>query len=131
VVYVGYYTKVAYALDLALTSGAIARLLPICYILLAEKTLEGDYKMPAPSKRDIQNEKRKMRNRSVRSRVHNLSKSFYRALRAGDLERAERLRDESQKEFERAASKGVIHRNKSSRKISRIDHALQKAKEEG
>lgn len=87
--------------------------------------------MPAPSKRDRQNERRRTRNKSVRTRVHNLSKNFYRAVQRGELERAERLRDESQREFERAASKGVIHPNKSSRKISRIDRALQKARGEG
>lgn len=80
--------------------------------------------MPAPSKRDKQSRKRFEQNRGVESRLKNLSKSFYRALGAGDEERARQLRDESQKAFDKAATKGVIHPNKAARKISRLDKAL-------
>ncbi len=80
--------------------------------------------MPAPSKRDKQSLKRFEQNRAVITRLKNLSKSFYRALEAGDEERARQLRDESQRTYDKAASKGVIHANKASRKISRLDKAL-------
>jgi small subunit ribosomal protein S20 len=78
----------------------------------------------APSKRDKQNRKRFEQNRAVNTRLRNLSKNFYRALEAGDEERARQLRDESQSTYDRAATKGVIHANKASRKISRLDRAL-------
>ncbi len=80
--------------------------------------------MPAPSKRDKQSIKRFEQNRAVNTRLKNLSKSFYRALEAGDEESARQLRDESQKTYDKAATKGVIHPNKASRKVGRLDRAL-------
>ena len=80
--------------------------------------------MPAPSKRDKQSLKRFEQNRGVETRLKNLSKSFYRALEAGDEERARQLRDQSQKAYDQAATKGVIHPNKAARKVSRLDQAL-------
>jgi small subunit ribosomal protein S20 len=80
--------------------------------------------VPAPSKRDKQSLKRFEQNRTVNTRLRNLSKSFYRALEAGDEESARQLRDESQKTYDKAATKGVIHPNKASRKVGRLDRAL-------
>ncbi len=80
--------------------------------------------MPAPSKRDKQSLKRFEQNRAVDTRLRNLSRNFYRALEAGDKERARQLRDESQKAYDKAATKGVIHPNKAARKVSRLDRAL-------
>ena len=80
--------------------------------------------MPAPSKRDKQSIKRGDHNKGIRSRLRNLSKNFYRAVESGDAERAREIRDESQKVFNQAASKGVIHPNKAARKVSRFDKAL-------
>ena len=80
--------------------------------------------MPAPSKRDKQSRRRFEQNRAVRTRLRNLSRSFYKALDAGDAQRARQLRDESQKEYNKAATKGVIHPNKAARKVSRLDKAL-------
>ena len=80
--------------------------------------------MPAPSKRDKQSRKRFAQNRAVKTRLKKLSKSFYRALDAGDEERARQLRNESQKAYDKAATKGIIHPNKAARKVSRLDKAL-------
>jgi small subunit ribosomal protein S20 len=80
--------------------------------------------VPAPSKRDKQNRKRFEQNRALNTHLKNLSRNFYRALEAGDEERARQLRDESQSAYDKAATKGVIHANKASRKISRLDKAL-------
>jgi small subunit ribosomal protein S20 len=80
--------------------------------------------VPAPSKRDKQSLKRFEQNRGVETRLKNLSKGFYRALEASDVKRARQLRDESQKTYEKAATKGVIHPNKAARKVSRLDKAL-------
>ena len=80
--------------------------------------------MPAPSKRDKQSLERFEQNRAVNTRLRNLSRNFYRALEAGDEERARQLRDESQKAYDKAATKGVIHPNKAARKMSRLDRAL-------
>jgi small subunit ribosomal protein S20 len=80
--------------------------------------------VPAPSKRDLQSRRRFEENRAVKTRLRNLSKSFYRALDAGDGESARQLRDESQKAYDKASMKGVIHPNKAARKVSRLDKAL-------
>ena len=80
--------------------------------------------MPAPSKRDKQSLKRFEQNRTVRTHLKNLSRDFYRALDAGDEERARQLRAESQKAYDRGATKGIIHPNKAARKMSRFDRAL-------
>jgi small subunit ribosomal protein S20 len=80
--------------------------------------------VPAPSKRDKQSLKRLEQNRAVDTRLRNLSRNFYRALEAGDEERARQLRDESQRAYNKAATKGVIHPNKAARKVSRLDRAL-------
>ncbi|MDQ5810040.1 MAG: 30S ribosomal protein S20 [Actinomycetota bacterium] len=87
--------------------------------------------MPAPSKRDKQSMKRGAHNQGVRTRLRNLSKNFYRALDVGDEERARQLRDESQKAYDKAATRGIIHPNKAARKVSRLDKALAGASEEG
>ena len=80
--------------------------------------------MPAPSKRDKQSVKRGAHNKGVRTRLRNLSRDFYRAVESGDEERARHLRDESQRAFNKAATKGIIHPNRAARKISRLDKAL-------
>jgi len=80
--------------------------------------------VPAPSKRDKQSLKRFEQNRAVNTRLRNLSKSFYRALETGDEDSARQLRDEAQKTYDKAATKGVIHPNKASRKVGRLDRAL-------
>jgi small subunit ribosomal protein S20 len=80
--------------------------------------------VPAPSKRDKQSVKRFEQNRAINTRLRNLSRNFYRALEAGDEERASQLRDESQRTYDKAATKGIIHPNKAARKVSRLDKAL-------
>jgi small subunit ribosomal protein S20 len=80
--------------------------------------------MPAPSKRDKQSFKKYEQNRAVRTHLKNLSRNFYRAIDAGDTERAAQIRDEAQKIYDKAATKGVIHQNKASRKTSRLGKAL-------
>jgi small subunit ribosomal protein S20 len=80
--------------------------------------------MPAPSKRDKQSVKRGAQNKGVRTNLRSLSKNFYRAMDEGDTEKAREIRDQSQKAFSKAATKGAIHSNKASRKISRFDRAL-------
>ena len=87
--------------------------------------------MPAPSKRDKQSLKKYAETRPVRSHLRNLSRNFYRAIDAGDTERAAQIRDEAQKFYNKAATKGVIHRNKASRKTSRFDKALAGSRGEG
>ncbi len=80
--------------------------------------------MPAPSKRDKQSIRKHEQNKPMRTHLRNISKNFYKALSAGDTERASQLRDEAQKSYDKAATKGIVHRNKAARKTSRLDKAL-------
>jgi small subunit ribosomal protein S20 len=80
--------------------------------------------VPAPSKRDKQSHKKNERNKAVHTRLRNLSKNFYRALDADDTEKAAQIRDEAQRAYDKAATKGAIHPNKAARKTSRFDKAL-------
>jgi small subunit ribosomal protein S20 len=104
----------------------IVALLSMCYILSVRQASQGERSasVPAPSKRDKQSRKRFEQNRGVETRLKNLSKNFYRALEAGDEERARQLRDESQRAYDKAATKGIIHPNKAARKVSRFDKTL-------
>jgi small subunit ribosomal protein S20 len=86
--------------------------------------------VPAPSKRDKQSHRKNQQNKAVRTRLKNLSKDFYKALDADDTERAAQLRDEAQKAYDKAATKGVIHSNKAARKTSRLDKALASTRSE-
>jgi small subunit ribosomal protein S20 len=87
--------------------------------------------VPAPSKRDKQSRRKFEQNKAVRTRLRNISKNFYKALNAGDTERATQFRYEAQKAYDMAASKGVIHANKAARKASRFDKTLAGAGNEG
>ena len=80
--------------------------------------------MPAPSKRDKQSHRKSERNKAMRTRLKNLSKNFYKAIEAGETERATRIRDEAQRAYHKAATGGVIHPNRAARKVSRLDKAL-------
>ena len=103
----------------------IALLYGMCYILPVRVSFtQGEPKVPAPSKRDKQSVKKRDQNKAVRTRLRNISKNFYRAIDAGDADTAQALRDEAQKAYDKAATKGVIHKNKASRKTGRFDKAL-------
>ncbi len=81
-------------------------------------------------KRAKQSEIRRLRNRSRKTRMKNAIKSLEEAIRANSPELAnERLRN-AISVIDKTAQKGVIHKNKASRRISRLTtkvHALLKA----
>jgi small subunit ribosomal protein S20 len=75
-------------------------------------------------KRNRQNERRKLRNRSTRSTLKTKIKQFRQALDAGDRGQAETvLRDVSQA-LDKAAAKGVIHKNSAANRKSRLARRL-------
>lgn len=75
-------------------------------------------------KRLRQAEKRRMRNKSIKSDVKTYIKKFEAALSAGNLEEAEKLFVIVQKKIDKAVSKGIFHKNTGSRKISKIAKKL-------
>lgn len=77
-------------------------------------------------KRERQNKSRRMRNRAIKSEVRSAIKDFDKSVLAGDKAAAELAMKESFKLLDSATSKGVLHRNTTSRKKSRIYKALAK-----
>jgi small subunit ribosomal protein S20 len=65
-------------------------------------------------------------NKARRSRVRTYLRKFDEALSAGDAGAAKLAFVEAQSELMRAVSKGVVHKNTGSRKVSRLHAQLKK-----
>ncbi|HWS48317.1 MAG TPA: 30S ribosomal protein S20 [Acidimicrobiia bacterium] len=70
-------------------------------------------------KRNRQNERRRLRNKSVRSELKTRVKAASQAVDAGD-ENADALVRTAQRRINKAASAGVIHKNAAARRTSRL-----------
>lgn len=73
-------------------------------------------------------ERKRLRNRIVRSRTRTMVTQVRRAATTGDVQTAESRLREAISALDKAAAKGVIHRNSAARRKSRLMHALQKAR---
>ena len=71
-------------------------------------------------KRIRQTEKRTIRNRARKSRVRTFLRKVEQAIAGGDHDAAREALRAAQPELQRAATKGVMHRNMVSRKMSRL-----------
>jgi small subunit ribosomal protein S20 len=69
-------------------------------------------------KRIRTNEKRRQRNKSVKSSVRTAIRKFREAAEAGDNERAQELMRAASRALDKAASKGVLHKNQAANKKS-------------
>jgi small subunit ribosomal protein S20 len=69
-------------------------------------------------KRVKTNEKRRQRNKSVRSSVRTAVRRFREAVEAGDIEKATELQRAAAKALDKAAGKGVIHKNQAANRKS-------------
>ena len=67
-------------------------------------------------------------NKARRSRVRTFLRRFEEALTGGDAETARTAFIEAQSELMRAVSKGVVHKNTGSRKVSRLAARLKTLK---
>ena len=66
------------------------------------------------------------RNKAVRSRVKTFVKKVYAAVEAGDKSLAQEALKAATVELDKATSKGVYHKNTTSRKISRMTLMVNK-----
>lgn len=82
-------------------------------------------------KRDRQSEKRSARNQSARTAVKTAIKKVETALSAKDKETIEKTFTSAVKTISSTASKGIIHRNTASRKISRVARKVHAALSSG
>ncbi|MGC4791863.1 30S ribosomal protein S20 [Micromonospora sp. DT178] len=71
-------------------------------------------------KRNRQNEKRRLRNKSVKSSLKTAVRKFNEAAEAGDVEKATVLMRDASRKLDKAVSKGVIHSNQAANRKSAI-----------
>ncbi|HVP66333.1 MAG TPA: 30S ribosomal protein S20 [Anaeromyxobacteraceae bacterium] len=77
-------------------------------------------------KRNRQAQKRRLRNQTVRSRVKTAVKKLREAVERGEKGPAAEALKVAARVIEKAASKGVVHGNTASRKISRLARSVAK-----
>lgn len=83
-------------------------------------------------KRDRQTEKRNERNRTERTKIKSVVKAVEASVKASEKETSISALQKAIKTISSASSKGIIHKNNASRKISRLTkkvNALSKAAE--
>ncbi|MFC5907829.1 30S ribosomal protein S20 [Streptacidiphilus monticola] len=71
-------------------------------------------------KRIKTNEKARLRNKAVKSSLKTAIRKTREAVEAGDFEKATILAREASKQLDKAASKGVIHKNQAANKKSAL-----------
>ena len=77
-------------------------------------------------KRILTTERRRRRNKSVKSSLHTAIRAFRSAAAEGDKDKAAELLVSTSRKLDKAASKGVIHRNQAANKKSALAQALNK-----
>ena len=77
-------------------------------------------------KRARQSEQRRKRNQHVRSGMRTVVKQFRQAIEAGDAAAARERFTDAERSVRRAASKGVIPRQRADRTVSRLAQALNR-----
>lgn len=78
-------------------------------------------------KRVLTNEKRHQRNKAVRSEVKTAIKKVYAAIDAGDTAAAQSAALEASTLLDKAASKGILHRNQAANRKSGVMKAANRA----
>lgn len=78
-------------------------------------------------KRNRQAQKRRHQNLHVRSGVKGAVKKVREALAQGNAALARETLHQASRAIDKAASKGVVHRNAAARKIARLSRAVAKA----
>lgn len=82
---------------------------------------------PSAEKRNRQTQKRRIRNQTIRSRVKSAVRKVREAVERGEAAAAEEAFQVAARVLDKASSKGVVHGNAASRKISRLAKAVAKA----
>ena len=77
-------------------------------------------------KRVLTNEKRRQRNKSVRSATRTEMRKFREAVESGDKAAAEAQLRVASRKLDKAVTKGVFHRNSAANKKSNMANALNK-----
>ena len=75
-------------------------------------------------KRVLTNERSRLRNKSVKSALHTAVRGFRAAVEAGDKEKAGELLTSTTRKLDKAANKGVIHKNQAANRKSALAQAF-------
>jgi small subunit ribosomal protein S20 len=75
-------------------------------------------------KRVLTNERSRLRNKSVKSALHTAVRGFRAAVEAGDKEKAGELLTSTTRKLDKAATKGVIHKNQAANRKSALAQAF-------
>ena len=75
---------------------------------------------PSALKRHRQSEKRRLRNQAIRTHLRHLVRVVRAAIVARDAERAADTLLRAARALDKAVTKGVLHRNNASRRLSRL-----------
>jgi small subunit ribosomal protein S20 len=78
-------------------------------------------------KRNRQNEKRRLRNQGVRSSLKTATKKATTAAASGDAEATTAAVNEASRAYDKAASKGMLHKRAAARHKSRLARAANRA----
>jgi len=81
-------------------------------------------------KRVLTSEKRRLRNRSVKTNLKTNQKYFLAALAEGDEQKAFDAMRQTAKKFDKAAAKGIIHKNTANRRKSKNAKKLHAASQQ-
>jgi len=76
--------------------------------------------LKSSQKRERQNEKNRLRNRSYKSKARTMIRKAFLAIEEGNLENAQAATADAVQALDKAAAKGVIHKNNASRRKSRL-----------
>jgi len=76
--------------------------------------------LKSSQKRERQNEKHRLRNRTYKSKARTIIRKAFLAMEEGDLDIAKATTAEAIQALDKAAAKGVIHKNNASRRKSRL-----------
>ena len=79
---------------------------------------------PSALKRHRQSEKRRLRNRSIKTRLRHLVREVREALSARDASAATKRLAQATRALDKAVTKGVLHRSSASRRIARLARAV-------
>jgi small subunit ribosomal protein S20 len=81
-------------------------------------------------KRNLQNERARLRNKSVRSALKTATKKVRLAADEGDLDAATEQAREASRALDKAAASGVLHKRTAARRKSRLARTLSRASSE-
>ncbi len=78
-------------------------------------------------KRVLTNEKARQRNRAVKSSLKTAVKKVHTAIAAGDMDAANEALQDASRQLDKAASKGIIHKNQAANRKAGLAKVVQGA----